>query len=80
MDAPYYNGEPGALPSDREWDAKPAPEPETPTCVDCGDVVVWGGRSLAPLGMLCRPCADAREAIGAEFDARPIRVIRHGAA
>lgn len=27
MDAPYYNGEPGALPSDREWDAREAAEP-----------------------------------------------------
>ena len=38
MDAPSFTGEPGALPSDRECDARPAPEAELLVCRDCLDI------------------------------------------
>ena len=50
MDAPYYNGEPGARMSDPDWDARPERTVADVTCETCGKVgdlgFVTDGRHL----------------------------------
>lgn len=77
MDAPYYNGEPGARPYDEDWDERAAPEAAaTYVCSDCGDhgeahfhVILTTGATY------CDPCFRYRAKHGWEFDTRSIQAL-----
>lgn len=83
MDAPYYNGEPGALPSDPEWDERRDDSHDGLSCSDCA--AEWSsGFCSSPTGKVF--CWDCRVRRGFRFlfDARSWAVIeadlRKGAA
>lgn len=62
MDAPGWNGEPGAMPYDREWDERPERDKRPMlTCSDCGAVQ---DNDIALIGttgkLLCGECRTTR--------------------
>lgn len=69
MDAKFYNGEPGAMSYDRDWNMGREREPEPPACRDCGDPVLIHGTGT-PAGTYCFGCAAWRQSHGLIFDAR----------
>lgn len=60
MDAPGWNGEPGAMPYDRDWDAPAEFEHVDPPCSDCG--AEWeAGFCSSPTGkVFCWDCRVRR--------------------
>lgn len=69
MDAPYYNGEPGARPYDSAWDERAEPDREPARCRDCGALAHEGG-AFAPDGFSCADCWRWRAEQGVQFDPR----------
>ena len=70
MNAPAYNGEPGALFSDREHDRRPEPSASALRCDDCHGDIYQGARS-SPLWLLCADCYGWRKDRGLHTDPRP---------
>ncbi len=68
MDSPVYNGEPGAMPYDREHDPRPAhDEPRVFACRDCGTRGTEGYKSMPIEGLgyiSCDACWRERTAHG----------------
>lgn len=74
MDAPGWNGEPGALSTDPEWDSRDEREPDGVTCSDC-DAEWSSGFCSSPTGKVF--CWDCRVRRGFRyiFDPRSWSVI-----
>ena len=73
MDAPYYNGEPGAMPYDEERDEH-YNKPRHPRELRCDDCAALGTDGYTLVGttakMFCDSCAR-RRGLAYLFDARP---------
>lgn len=83
MNAPGYNGEPGARPYDREHDERHGQErPEVFHCKDCGRAGREGYHSTPIAGgrIICDPCYRWRSARGLTFDPRSIAVLKRDVA
>lgn len=71
MDAPSFNGEPGARPYDRDHDEQREPEPQVPLCRDCGARICLGGTTTGVAsGASCRACYCWRVRLGVVDDVR----------
>ena len=70
MDAPTWNGEPGALPSDPEWDTQTEREDEPSPCSDCGATDEVRHSIGVTAKRLCASCYRWRSGHGVLFDPR----------
>lgn len=76
MNAPYYNGEPGARPYDDEREGRRDYELPPLVCRDCGAVIECGGGTTGVAsGASCEEDYRWRTATGALFDVRTRRQI-----
>lgn len=88
MDAPWWNGEPGSLPSDRDWvgqdERESVPKPTRYSCSDCGKTGTEGYTSVPTTDkVLCKDCA-VRRGVAFLFDPRSwseiAQALKQGAA